>query len=90
MSHRFPFVLFVSFVVKDLYKINRPSRLRRAILFDLSYSSTCKASPNDIGIVIIIIIGEEIIVEHCFADYSTKFPSVFQFGWTFGFLVHFK
>ncbi len=52
------FMLFVSFVVKDLYKINRPSRLRRAIGFDLSYSSTSKASPNDTGIVIIIIIGE--------------------------------
>ena len=51
------------------------------------------ANANDAEIVIviiIIIIGEEIIVEHCFADYSTKFPSVFQFGWTFGFLVHFK
>jgi len=77
----------------DIHKINRPSRLRRAILFDLSYSSTCKASPNDAEIVIviiIIIIGEEIIVEHCVADYSTKFPCIFQFGWTFGFLVHFK
>lgn len=52
------FVLFVSFVVQDLYKINRPSRLRRAIGFDLSYSSTSKASPNDTGIVIIIIIGK--------------------------------
>jgi len=29
--------------------------LRRAIGFDLSYSSTSKASPNDTGIVIIII-----------------------------------
>jgi hypothetical protein len=42
----------------NLYKINRPSRLRRAIGFDLSYSSTSKASPNDTGIVIIIIIGK--------------------------------
>jgi len=39
-----------------LYKINRPSRLRRAIGFDLSYLSTSKASPNDTGIVIIIVI----------------------------------
>jgi len=30
--------------------------LRRAIGFDLSYSSTSKASPNDTGIVIIIVI----------------------------------
>jgi len=37
-------------------KINRPSHLRRAILFDLFTSSTSRASPNDSGIVIIIII----------------------------------
>ena len=37
-------------------KINRPSRLRRAIWSDLSYLSTSKASPNDSGIVIIVII----------------------------------
>ena len=47
-----------------LYKVNRPSRLRRAIGFDLSYSSTSKASPNDMGIVIIIIIGEDDSVLH--------------------------
>jgi hypothetical protein len=47
-----------------LDKINRPSRLRRAIGFDLSYSSTSKASPNDTGIVIIIIIGEDDSVLH--------------------------
>jgi hypothetical protein len=60
------FVLFVSFVAKDLDKINRPSRLRRAIRFDLSYLSTSKASPNDTGIVIIIIIiiGEVVVIEH--------------------------
>ena len=58
------FVIFVYFVVKDLYKINRPSRLRRAIGYDFSTSSTSKASPNDTGIVIIIIIiiGEVKIV----------------------------
>jgi hypothetical protein len=43
-----------------LHKINRPSRVRRAIGFDLDYLSTSKASPNDTGIVIIII-GEVII-----------------------------
>jgi hypothetical protein len=37
-------------------KINRPSHLRRAIGFDLRYLSTSKASPNDTGIVIIVII----------------------------------
>ena len=37
-------------------KINRPSRLRRAIGFDLSVLSVRKASPNDTGIVIIVII----------------------------------
>jgi hypothetical protein len=50
-----------------LDKINRPSRLRRAIGFDFRYPSTSKASPNDTGIVIIviiIIIGKVIIVEH--------------------------
>ena len=61
-------MLFVSFVVKDLYKINRPSRLRRAIWFDLRYSSTSRASPNEMKIVIIIIIvviiGEDIVIEH--------------------------
>ena len=41
-----------------LYKINRPSRLRRAIGFDLSYLLTSKASPDDRGIIIIIIISE--------------------------------
>jgi hypothetical protein len=67
LSARPTFVLFVSFVVNGLYKINRPSRLRRAISFDLGYLSTSKASPNDTGIVIIIviIIGEEVVaVEH--------------------------
>ncbi len=50
----------------DIDKINRPSHLRRAIGFDLGYLSTSKASPNDTGIVIIviIIIGEVVIVEH--------------------------
>ena len=53
--------------VCDVDKINRPSRLRRAILFDLFYSSTSNASPNDTGIVIIIviiIIGEVKLVFH--------------------------
>jgi hypothetical protein len=50
----------------DVDKINRPSRLRRAIGFDLSYLSTSKASPNDTGIVIIviIIIGEVVVAGH--------------------------
>jgi hypothetical protein len=48
----------------DLYKINRPSRLRRAIGFDLGYLSTSKASPDDTGIVIIIVIGEVVGFEH--------------------------
>ena len=68
-------MLFVYFVVKDLYKINRPSRLRRAIGFDLSYLSTSKASPNDTGIVIIVIIiaiGKLDAVVHRGADYSTE------------------
>jgi hypothetical protein len=67
-------VLFVPFVVNNVYKINRPSRLRRAISFDLSYPSTSKASPNDTGIVIIIIImiGKLDVVDHRAADYSTK------------------
>jgi hypothetical protein len=47
-----------------IYKINRPSRLRRAIGFDLGYPSTSKASPNDTGIVIIIVIGEAVVFEH--------------------------
>jgi hypothetical protein len=40
--------------------------LRRAIGFDLDYPSTSKASPNDTGIVIVIIIviGEVVFVEH--------------------------
>lgn len=44
-------------------KINRPSRLRWAIGLTFVYSSTCKASPNDPGIIVIIIViitvGEE-------------------------------
>jgi hypothetical protein len=50
-----------------IYKINRPSRLRRAIGIDLDFLSICHASPNDMKIVIIsiiIIIGEVIVVEH--------------------------
>jgi hypothetical protein len=56
----------VSFVVKIVDKINRPSRVRRAIWFDLNYLSTSKASPNDLGIVIVIIvvIGEADFVLH--------------------------
>jgi hypothetical protein len=49
----------------DIHKINRPSRLRRAIGFDLDYPSTSKASPDDTGIVIVIIIVVgEVVVEH--------------------------
>ena len=51
------FVLFVSFVVKDVDKINRPSLMRWAIWFDFRFLSTGQASPNDTGIVIIIIVG---------------------------------
>ena len=47
-----------------LDKINRPSRLRRAIGFFKSLLLTSKASPNDIGIVIIIIIGEVKLIFH--------------------------
>ena len=59
-------MLFVAFVVKVLDKINRPSHLRRAICFDLSYLSTSKASPNDTRIVniIIIVIGKLDVVNH--------------------------
>jgi hypothetical protein len=57
----------------DIHKINRPSRLRRAIGFDLDYLSTSKASPNDTGIVIIIItIICEVVIEHLKVDYSIK------------------
>jgi hypothetical protein len=40
--------------------------LRRAIGFDLNFPSTGRASPNDTGIVIIVIIviGEVVVVEH--------------------------
>jgi hypothetical protein len=53
-------------VTRDAGKINRPSRLRRAIRFDLFQLSASKASPNDSGIVIVIIIivGEVISVFH--------------------------
>jgi hypothetical protein len=52
-------------VVKNVDKINRPSHVRRAIWFDLSYLSTSKASPNDSEIVIVIIvIGEADFVLH--------------------------
>jgi hypothetical protein len=67
------FVLFVSFVVKDFYKINRPSRLRRAIGFDLSYSSTSKASPNDTRIVIVVIIGKVDAGLHSVAIIAQRF-----------------
>jgi hypothetical protein len=40
----------------SIHKINRPSRVRRAIWFDLGCLSTSRASPNDRGIVIIVII----------------------------------
>jgi hypothetical protein len=49
----------------DLDKINRPSLMRRAIGLTWIYLSTSKASPNDSGIVIIvIIIGEVRLVLH--------------------------
>jgi hypothetical protein len=48
-------------------KINRPSWCLGSTSgdwFDLSYLSTSKASPNDSGIVIIIIVGEVDLIEH--------------------------
>ena len=52
----------------DIDKINRPSHLRRAILFDLFSLSTSRASPNDMRIiviiVIVIIIGEAEVLVH--------------------------
>jgi hypothetical protein len=49
----------------DTDKINRPSLMRRAIWIDLGYLSTSKASPNDSGIVIVIIVvGEAVRVLH--------------------------
>jgi hypothetical protein len=50
-----------------IYKINRPSLLRWAIGFLFcSYFSTSKASPNDSGIVtvVIIIVDEAVRVLH--------------------------
>jgi len=40
--------------------------LRRAIGFDLDYPSTSHASPNDpaIVIIVVIVIGEGIVLEH--------------------------
>jgi len=51
-------------VTQDIDKINRPSRVRRAIWFDLGCLSTSRASPNDtwIVIIVIIIIGEVKVV----------------------------
>jgi len=67
-------------------KINRPSRLRRAIGFDLCYLSTSKASPNDSGIVIIVIIivGEEFVFEHrgaIIAQSLLDFSRCLKLGW---------
>jgi hypothetical protein len=54
--------------------------LRRAIGFDLSTSSTSKASPNDTGIVIIIIIiGEVIDFVHCGAIIAQSLTAL-EFG----------
>jgi hypothetical protein len=51
--------------VCDVDKINRPSRLRRAILFDLSVCQLAKLRPTICAIVIIvIIIGEVELVLH--------------------------
>jgi hypothetical protein len=60
--------------VSFVYIKNRPAHSRRAIGSDLCYPSTSKASPNDTGIVIIIIIiiGEVVVIEHRGADYSTS------------------
>jgi hypothetical protein len=58
------------------YKINRPSRVRRAIWFDLDCLSTSRASPNDTGIVIIIIVigeVEVVVIEHCGAIIAQSF-----------------
>jgi len=67
LSRRPTFVLFVSFVVKDLDKINRPSRLRRAIWFDFFICPLTRLRPTIrpiVIIVIIIVIGETKIVYH--------------------------
>lgn len=63
-----------------MYIKNRPAHSRRAIGFDLCYPSTSKASPNDSAIVIIIvvIIGKVVEVEHRGADYSTEFLQSFN------------
>ena len=58
----------------EMYIKNRPALSRRAIWFRLFYSSTSKASPNDFGIVIIvIIIGKLDAGVHRGADYSTEY-----------------
>ncbi len=60
-------MIFVYFVVNVLDKINRPSRLRRAISFDLSICQLAKLRPTMRAIVIVIIIviiGEAELVDH--------------------------
>ena len=50
--------------------------MRRSIWFDLDYLSTSRASPNDTGIVIIIIVIGEVevaIFEHCVAIIAQSF-----------------
>jgi hypothetical protein len=73
----------------NLDKINRPSRLRWAIGLTSVYSSTCKASPNDSGIIVIIItVGEEIFFLHTagIIAYSSQISAGF-FGLYFAVLV---
>ena len=73
-------VTLVSFVVNILDKINRPSRLRRAILFDLSVCQLAKLRPTICSIVIVIIIviiGEVQTVIH-----SGGIIAHFHFGFT--------
>jgi hypothetical protein len=81
----------VSFVVNHLDKINRPSRPFRSVgRFDLTclFSSTSNASPNDTGIVIIvIIIGEAIPIFHNGGIIAQSFLRVAKEA---GFLVHFR
>ena len=68
-----------------VYKINRPSHLRRAIWFFRTYSLTSQASPNDIAIVIIIviIIGEAEVLFHNggIIAQTYLFFSVDSLGW---------
>jgi len=61
-----------------LYKINRPSHLRRAIGFSEPTLLTSQASPNDIAIVVIItivIIGKAEVLVHDGGIIAQTYPS---------------